>query len=166
MDGQGRVTPPTPLSPCSQTGRIDKSYPTVCGHTGPVLDIEWCPHNDHVIASGSEDCTVMVRGRWETGGGWRGVQRGLSPTPAAPIPQVWQVPEGGLSQPLTEPVVVLEGHSKRVGIISWHPTARNVLLSAGRELEGGDGGGSWGWGGYGQAVPLPPSPLQAVTTWC
>ncbi|XP_038035977.1 coronin-1B [Anas platyrhynchos] len=89
--------------PLHKTGRIDKSYPTVCGHTGPVLDIEWCPHNDHVIASGSEDCTVMV----------------------------WQIPEGGLSQPLTEPVVVLEGHSKRVGIISWHPTARNVLLSAG-----------------------------------
>ncbi|XP_054027862.1 coronin-1B [Dryobates pubescens] len=89
--------------PLHKTGRIDKSYPTVCGHTGPVLDIDWCPHNDHVIASGSEDCTVMV----------------------------WQIPENGLSQPLTEPVVVLEGHSKRVGIISWHPTARNVLLSAG-----------------------------------
>lgn len=47
---------------CSpQSGRIDKAYPTVCGHTGPVLDIDWCPHNDQVIASGSEDCTVMVR---------------------------------------------------------------------------------------------------------
>ncbi|NXL69109.1 COR1B protein, partial [Chordeiles acutipennis] len=89
--------------PLHKTGRIDKSYPTVCGHTGPVLDIDWCPHNDYVIASGSEDCTVMV----------------------------WQIPENGLSQPLTEPVVVLEGHSKRVGIITWHPTARNVLLSAG-----------------------------------
>lgn len=33
---------------------------------------------------------------------------------------------------MSEPVVVLEGHSKRVGIISWHPTARNVLLSAGK----------------------------------
>ncbi|XP_014113306.1 PREDICTED: coronin-1B [Pseudopodoces humilis] len=89
--------------PLHKTGRIDKSYPTVCGHTGPVLDIDWCPHNDYVIASGSEDCTVMV----------------------------WQIPENGLSQPLTEPVVVLEGHSKRVGIVTWHPTARNVLLSAG-----------------------------------
>ncbi|RLV97150.1 hypothetical protein DV515_00012054 [Chloebia gouldiae] len=89
--------------PLHKTGRIDKSYPTVCGHTGPVLDIDWCPHNDHVIASGSEDCTIMV----------------------------WQIPENGLSQPLTEPVVVLEGHSKRVGIVTWHPTARNVLLSAG-----------------------------------
>ncbi|EPY87521.1 coronin-1B [Camelus ferus] len=89
--------------PLSKTGRIDKAYPTVCGHTGPVLDIDWCPHNDEVIASGSEDCTVMV----------------------------WQIPENGLSSPLTEPVVVLEGHTKRVGIITWHPTARNVLLSAG-----------------------------------
>uniref|UniRef100_UPI00358FA7A4 coronin-1C-A-like isoform X6 n=1 Tax=Myxine glutinosa TaxID=7769 RepID=UPI00358FA7A4 len=89
--------------PLSRMGRIDKSYPTVCGHTAPVLDIEWCPHNDYVIASSSEDCTVMV----------------------------WQVPEIGLTHSLTEPVVVLEGHTKRVGIISWHPTARNVLLSAG-----------------------------------
>ncbi|XP_006640279.3 coronin-1C-A isoform X1 [Lepisosteus oculatus] len=89
--------------PLHKTGRIDKAYPTVCGHTGPVLDIDWCPHNDQVIASGSEDCTVMV----------------------------WQIPENGLTSPLSEPVVVLEGHSKRVGIVMWHPTARNVLLSAG-----------------------------------
>lgn len=46
-------------------------------------------------------------------------------------PQVWQIPENGLVTPMSEPVVVLEGHSKRVGIITWHPTARNVLLSAG-----------------------------------
>ncbi|KAG8455698.1 hypothetical protein GDO86_001767 [Hymenochirus boettgeri] len=44
---------------------------------------------------------------------------------------VWQIPENGLTVPLTDPAVVLEGHSKRVGIITWHPTARNVLLSAG-----------------------------------
>ncbi|XP_026212323.1 coronin-1C-A isoform X1 [Anabas testudineus] len=89
--------------PLQKTGRIDKAYPTVCGHTAPVLDIDWCPHNDLIIASGSEDCTVMV----------------------------WQIPENGLETSLSEPVVVLEGHSKRVGIVSWHPTARNVLLSAG-----------------------------------
>ncbi|MGH0168061.1 UNVERIFIED_CONTAM: hypothetical protein FKN15_072069 [Acipenser sinensis] len=45
--------------PLGKTGRIDMSQPLVCGHTGPVLDIEWCPHNDDIIASGSEDCTVM-----------------------------------------------------------------------------------------------------------
>lgn len=58
---------------------------------------------------------------------------------------MWQIPEGGLSQPLTEPVVVLEGHSKRVGIIAWHPTARNVLLSAGTGWDPtGKGGSGWG----------------------
>ncbi|CAL8310814.1 unnamed protein product [Arctogadus glacialis] len=89
--------------PLSKTGRIDMSYPTVCGHTGPVLDIEFCPHNDNIIASGSEDCSVMI----------------------------WEIPEGGLTSPLSEPVVKLEGHSKRVGILSWHPTAHNVLMTAG-----------------------------------
>uniref|UniRef100_A0A8C3AU19 Coronin n=1 Tax=Cyclopterus lumpus TaxID=8103 RepID=A0A8C3AU19_CYCLU len=87
--------------PLSKSGRIDMSYPTVCGHTGPVLDIEFCPHNDNIIASGSEDCSVMI----------------------------WEIPEGGLTAPLTDPVVKLDGHSKRVGILSWHPTAHNVLLS-------------------------------------
>ncbi|XP_071401867.1 coronin-1A isoform X2 [Centroberyx affinis] len=89
--------------PLSKTGRIDMSYPTVCGHTGPVLDIEFCPHNDNIIASGSEDCSVMI----------------------------WEIPDGGLTSPLTDPVVKLDGHSKRVGILSWHPTAHNVLMSAG-----------------------------------
>uniref|UniRef100_A0A667ZQ31 Coronin n=1 Tax=Myripristis murdjan TaxID=586833 RepID=A0A667ZQ31_9TELE len=93
--------------PLQKTGRIDKTYPTVCGHTGQVLDIDWCPHNDYVIASGSEDCMVMI----------------------------WQIPENGLENPLSEPTVVLEGHSKRVGIVSWHPSAHNVLLSAAGPVE-------------------------------
>lgn len=89
--------------PLNKTGRIDMSYPTVCGHTGPVLDIEFCPHNDNIIASGSEDCSIMV----------------------------WEIPDGGLTSSLTEPVVKLDGHSKRVGILRWHPTAHNVLMTAG-----------------------------------
>jgi len=44
----------------SQVGRIPPDYPLVGGHKGPVLDIAWCPHNDNVIASGSEDCVVKV----------------------------------------------------------------------------------------------------------
>ncbi|NWI27365.1 CORO6 protein, partial [Sula dactylatra] len=89
--------------PLTKTGRVDKNHPLVTGHTAPVLDIDWCPHNDNVIASASEDTTVMV----------------------------WQIPDYVPVRNITEPVVTLEGHSKRVGIISWHPTARNVLLSAG-----------------------------------
>lgn len=53
--------------------------------------------------------------------------------------QVWEIPDGGLMLPLREPVVTLEGHTKRVGIVAWHPTAQNVLLSAGAkgEMRGG-----------------------------
>ncbi|KAM6463180.1 coronin-6 isoform 2-T2 [Liasis olivaceus] len=89
--------------PLGKTGRVDKNVPLVTGHTAPVLDIDWCPHNDNVVASASEDTTVMV----------------------------WQIPDFLPLRNLTEPVVTLEGHSKRVGILTWHPTARNVLLSAG-----------------------------------
>ncbi|XP_077021502.1 coronin-6 isoform X1 [Tamandua tetradactyla] len=89
--------------PLAKTGRVDKNYPLVTGHTGPVLDIDWCPHNDNIIASASDDTTIMV----------------------------WQIPDYTPVRNITEPIITLEGHSKRVGILSWHPTARNVLLSAG-----------------------------------
>ncbi|XP_069339636.1 coronin-6 isoform X7 [Eulemur rufifrons] len=89
--------------PLVKTGRVDKNYPLVTGHTAPVLDIDWCPHNDNVIASASDDTTIMV----------------------------WQIPDYTPVRNITEPIITLEGHSKRVGILSWHPTARNVLLSAG-----------------------------------
>uniref|UniRef100_A0A2K5F324 Coronin n=1 Tax=Aotus nancymaae TaxID=37293 RepID=A0A2K5F324_AOTNA len=89
--------------PLAKTGRVDKNFPLVTGHTAPVLDIDWCPHNDNVIASASDDTTIMV----------------------------WQIPDYTPMRNITEPIITLEGHSKRVGILSWHPTARNVLLSAG-----------------------------------
>ena len=84
-------------------GRIDRDAPLVSGHRAAVLDIQWCPHNDDVIASASEDCTVKV----------------------------WQIPDIGLYRNLDEPVVDLVAHQRRVGLVLWHPTAQNVLLSAG-----------------------------------
>lgn len=88
-----------------QTGRLDVNQPLVTGHKGPVLDIAWCPFNDNVIASASEDATVKC----------------------------WQIPDGGLSRTLTDAVVELRGHQKRVGFLLWHPTANNVLLSSGSD---------------------------------
>lgn len=91
--------------PHNKVGRIPADHPLVGGHKGPVLDIAWCPHNDNVIASGSEDCVVKV----------------------------WQIPDGGLSRTLTDPVVDLVYHQRRVGLVLWHPTAQNVLLTAGSD---------------------------------
>lgn len=91
--------------PLNKTGRIAADHPLVGGHKGPVLDIAWCPHNDNVIASGSEDCVVKV----------------------------WHIPDGGISRTLTEPVVDLLFHQRRVGLVLWHPSAQNVLLTAGSD---------------------------------
>ncbi|GJQ78111.1 hypothetical protein Trydic_g2449 [Trypoxylus dichotomus] len=94
-----------PLNKITQVGRIPADHPLVGGHKGPVLDIAWCPHNDNVIASGSEDCVVKV----------------------------WHIPDHGLIKTLTEPVVDLIYHQRRVGLVLWHPTALNVLLTAGSD---------------------------------
>ncbi|CAL8393176.1 unnamed protein product [Boreogadus saida] len=88
------------VAPATEDGSHRQDLPNRVRVTrGPVLDIDWCPHNDLVIASGSEDCKVMV----------------------------WQIPENGLEEPMSQPAVVLEGHSKR------------AVDKPGGDLERGDG---------------------------
>jgi len=89
-----------------QTGRVDRDSPLVVGHRAAILDIQWCPHDDDVIASGSEDCTIKI----------------------------WQIPDGGLLRNLEEPVVDLVAHQRRVGLVVWHPSVHNILLSGGRSF--------------------------------
>lgn len=91
--------------PIAKTGRVERDAPLVTGHKAAVLDIEWCPHNDDVIASASEDCYVKI----------------------------WQIPDGGLTKNLTDSIVDLQGHQRRVGLVKWHPAAQNILLSAGSD---------------------------------
>ncbi|RXN36523.1 coronin-2B isoform X1 [Labeo rohita] len=43
-----------------QFGRIDPHYPKVCGHQGNVLDIKWNPFHDNIIASCSEDSSILI----------------------------------------------------------------------------------------------------------
>ncbi|CAF93987.1 unnamed protein product [Tetraodon nigroviridis] len=88
--------------PIHQTGRVDPQHPRVCGHQGRVLDVKWNPFDDHCVASCSEDCTVRL----------------------------WDIPAGGVRRSLTQARKTLAGHSRRVGLIEWHPTAENLLLSS------------------------------------
>jgi coronin-1B/1C/6 len=93
--------------PVANVGRVDRDAPLVVGHKAAVLDIAWCPHNDNLIASASEDCTIKV----------------------------WEIPNGGLSKNLSDCVADLVAHQRRVGIINWHPSAHLVLLSAGSDYK-------------------------------
>lgn len=83
------------------TGKVDPLHPRISGHRGNVLDVKWNPFNDYCIASCSEDTTVKV----------------------------WEIPPHGVLKNLTVPWKDLQGHSRRVGLIEWHPTANNILFS-------------------------------------
>ncbi|CAG2120060.1 unnamed protein product, partial [Medioppia subpectinata] len=90
--------------PETKFGRIEVNAGRVVGHRGPILDLKWNPFNDNVIASCSDDCTVKI----------------------------WYIPDEGLQQRnLSEPIMDLIEHQRRVSFIEWHPTADNIILSTG-----------------------------------
>jgi coronin-1B/1C/6 len=71
-----------------------------------VLDTDFNPFNDYIVASASEDANIMV----------------------------WSIPEDGLTKNVTDPLVTLNNHTKKVGQILFHPTADNVLASSSADL--------------------------------
>lgn len=83
------------------SGKRVPNPPLVAGHKGGVLDIDFHPFNPYIVASCSVDCTVKV----------------------------WQIPEEGLKENMTEAVQELRGHKRKVGTVDFHPTANNVLAS-------------------------------------
>lgn len=121
--------------PLEKTGRIDRDAPLVVGHKAAVLDIQWCPHNDDIIASGSEDCTVKI----------------------------WQIPDEGLIRNLEEPVVDLVAHQRRVGLVVWHPTVQNILLSGGSDNKVVVW--NIGTGEPVMEIEIPDIPLSASWNW-
>jgi coronin-1B/1C/6 len=99
-------------------GRLDRpgrfasgTSQLVSGHTGSVLDFDFNPFDDSMFASASEDTTIKL---WS-------------------IPDDWEpTDEKGLAKAgndLTESLVDLTGHRKKVTLLRFHPTAANVLAS-------------------------------------
>lgn len=94
--------------PLSRTGRCGGvELPLYVGHTGPVLDLAFSPFHEDVLASASEDASIMV----------------------------WHVPDPSAScRPATEPSKTLQGHRRKVTALAWHPTAEHVLASISTDL--------------------------------
>ena len=99
-------------------GRLDRpgrfemgACPQVSGHAGGVLDMDWNPFDDSMMATASEDTRIKI---WS-------------------IPDEWEpTDEKGMPKPgaeLKESVADLEGHRKKVTLLRYHPTAGNTLLS-------------------------------------
>jgi WD40 repeat protein len=78
------------------------NVPLFAGHKGAVLDLDFNPFNDNLIASVSEDATIMI----------------------------WGIPEGGPTKTVTEPLQTLQGHKRKVGTANFNPIANNVLATS------------------------------------
>jgi len=88
--------------PWSMKGKVDPKLPLVAGHKGAVLDIDFNPFNDNLIASVSEDCTGKI----------------------------WGIPEGGLKEHMNEPLQTLNGHRRKVGTVQFNLSANNILATS------------------------------------
>ncbi len=49
--------------------------------------------------------------------------------------KIWDIPEHGVLKNITVPRKELQGHSRRVGLIEWHPTANNIIFSTGYDYQ-------------------------------
>lgn len=49
--------------------------------------------------------------------------------------KIWDIPEHGVLKNITVPWKELQGHSRRVGLIEWHPTANNIIFSTGYDYQ-------------------------------
>eukprot|EP01133_Synstelium_polycarpum_P001085 gene1085-1232_t len=76
--------------------------PLFTGHKSAVLDIAFHPFNEQLVCSVSEDCNVMI----------------------------WGIPQGGLTESISEPLQLLQGHKRKVGTCSFNPVADNVLVTS------------------------------------
>jgi coronin-1B/1C/6 len=82
-------------------GRLSINVPMLSVHKGTSWDFDFHPFLVNLIATASEDCHAAVT----------------------------QFPEEGLTETITKPTVVLEGHQKKVTLIKFNPTANNILAT-------------------------------------
>lgn len=104
---------PVGVGRLDRPGRFDSSISQIIeGHTGSVLDMDFSPFDDSMLATASEDCSIKIWG----------------------IPEDWEPTDakGNAKKGtnMTESLTDLMGHKKKVTLLRFHPTASNVLASA------------------------------------
>ena len=75
--------------------------PRIKGRRANVLDLEFSPHSSDLLAAAFDDCMVAL----------------------------YKIPEGGLTQHLTQEVQIYQKHMKKVPFVTFNPVASNVLCT-------------------------------------
>ncbi|KAJ0416536.1 hypothetical protein BJY00DRAFT_304076 [Aspergillus carlsbadensis] len=96
--------------PLEERGKLPERIPLFRGHTAVVLDTDWNPFNDEILASGSDDGRICI---------WK-VPEGFTVTPDVHADDIQDV----------APVSKLSGHPKKVGHVLFNPAAENILATA------------------------------------
>lgn len=87
-------------------GKWDPNAPVVSGHKGTVLDLDFSPFNDGMVASVSEDGYAKV----------------------------WIIPDGGLTATMTDAAQTLKGHKRKATQVKFNTIANNVLATTSADL--------------------------------
>lgn len=90
------------VHPHDKPKRFARDKWTFMSHTGKITDSMFHPFNDDLVLTGSQDCTMKL----------------------------WKIPKGGLTAHIKDPLLTLEGHSKRILFCKFHPAASNIVASA------------------------------------
>ncbi|KAF3906496.1 Coronin [Dactylellina cionopaga] len=96
--------------PLGEKGKLPDQIPLFRGHTAAVLDTDWNPFHDDIIASASDDGKIFI---------WK-----------VPADFTLYVDEEELSAKEVKPSARLSGHQKKVGHVLFHPSAENVLATS------------------------------------
>ena len=100
------------MIPLNEKGKLPDQIPLFRGHTAVVLDTDWNPFNDNIIASGSDDGKAFI---------WR-------------VPQDFTLLIDGDDIPDVAPVAKLVGHSRKIGQVLFNPSAENILATSSGDL--------------------------------
>lgn len=87
-----------------EQGRIPHDTPLFKGHSGAIQDLEFSPFHEDMLATASADQTLKL----------------------------WKMPPGKLEQSSEQCEATLKGHTKKVMLMQWHPSAEFTLASAGQ----------------------------------
>jgi coronin-1B/1C/6 len=92
---------PVWVNSLTKVGRCPAKVPVIAVHKSAVLDVAFHPFIDTLLGTAGDEGLVKIT----------------------------KFPDGGPTEDIKEPVVTLEGHSKKVVLLQWNPVANNILAT-------------------------------------